>query len=298
VRGSNLDGLVRPDDLNAIARVTRPTQLAALREEMAQQEYAPLLQSHTWFRLWDTSDQLVGILETLHWNRYEPIGASTRAHGKADSGGSSATRLDEAATMPIAVAAQAALAGVGPVGVASTLGSAVGIDAPSPAVTMVAAQQEQDRRKPLDRSERARQMADWLSDSETLIALQCALVLRDILARVMSCLFTSMLCLTLLAAGHLLYLFQGRSSLLTVDLVAVACAAGIAVWLLVAMERDAVLSRLRHTTPGRVDINWEFLKRIAIYGVLPLIAVLGSLFPEIQQPLLGWLEPLRKLVNF
>jgi hypothetical protein len=261
LHGSNLDGLIRPDDLSAVAGVTRPTQLASLRREMAQLEYAPLLQSHTWFRLWDTSDQLVGILETLHWHRYEPISAP------------------------------AALAAARPLSVPAGFEPGV-FDAPAMAV------QEQERRKSSDRIERVRQLASWLSDAETLIALQCGLVLRDILSRVMSCLFTSMLCLTLLSAGHLFYLFQGRSALLTVDLVAVAFAASIAIWLLVSMERDTVLSRLRHTTPGRVDINWEFLKRIAIYGVLPLIAVLGSLFPEIQQPLLGWLDPLRKLVNF
>ena len=114
----------------------------------------------------------------------------------------------------------------------------------------------------------------------------------------MSCLFTAMTCLTLLTAAHLFYLFQARSSFLTVDLVAVAAAASVSICLLVAMERNTVLSRLRNTTPGTVDINWEFLKRVGIYGVLPLVAVLGSLFPEVQQPIFGWLEPLRRLVNF
>jgi len=61
------------------------------------------------------------------------------------------------------------------------------------------------------------------------------------------------------------------------------------------MERDAVLSRLRTTTAGRVNINWDFLRRIAVYGVVPLLVVLSSLFPEIGGTLFGWLEPLRKL---
>lgn len=142
---------------------------------------------------------------------------------------------------------------------------------------------------------RRKALVTWFKDCETLVALQFGLVLRDILARVMSCLFTAMLCLTLLTAGHLLYLFQGRSSLLTVDLIAVATTAVISCWLLVAMERDTVLSRLRHTTPGRVDFNWEFMKRIAVYGALPLVAVIGSLFPEVQDSLFGWLDPIRRM---
>jgi hypothetical protein len=293
LRGSNLEGLVRPDDLSPISPVTRPKQLAGLREEMAQRQYAPLLQSRTWFRLWDTSDRLVGILDKLHWHRYEPIGERRKEEKKDSHDGSEPEDIEDIRQEAVRVVRQTVLAGAS----AGNIGPRVESDVVDVPVTVVVVQQDR-RKKPHEKGERERQLASWLSDAETLIALQCALVLRDILARVMSCLFTSMLCLTLLSAGHLLYLFQGRSSLLAVDLVAVTLAAGIAIWLLVAMERDTVLSRLRHTTPGRVDINWEFLKRIGIYGVLPLIAVLGSLFPEIQQPLLGWLDPLRKLVNF
>ncbi len=227
-------GLLRRRDLDGPAALTRPCQLAELHKELDEQEYAPLLQSRTWFYLWGMSDQLVRMLHRVHWSRCEPL------------------LVSHATT-------------------------------------------EQERKVDIART---KNLALWFSDCETLIALQCALVLRDILARVMSCLFTAMLCLTLLTAAHLFYLFQGRSSFLTVDLMAVACAAGVAIWLLVAMERDTVLSRLRHTTPGRVDFNWEFLKRVGLYGALPLVAVLGSLFPEIQEPLFGWLEPLRKLVNF
>jgi len=128
--------------------------------------------------------------------------------------------------------------------------------------------------------------------------VQFAFVLRDVVARTVSALFTAMLCLTLLTASHLLYSFNGRSALLTVDLLAVAAASLTSIWILVGMERDTVLSRLRDTTPGKVDFNWSFLQRVAVYGVLPLLAVIASLFPEIGGSLFGWLEPLRKLAAF
>ena len=63
------------------------------------------------------------------------------------------------------------------------------------------------------------------------------------------------------------------------------------------MEREPILSRLRNTTPGRLDFNWAFVQRVAVYGVLPLLAVLASLFPEIGNSLFGWLEPLLKPVR-
>ena len=140
--------------------------------------------------------------------------------------------------------------------------------------------------------------AGWFERCEQLVALQIAFVLRDIVARTVTCLFAAMVCLTSLTAAHLLYVFDGRASILTVDMLAVALTALSAVWILVDMERDQVLSRLRSTTPGRVDINWEFLKRLAVYGVLPLLAVIAALFPEVGGTLFGWLEPLRKLSSF
>jgi len=138
----------------------------------------------------------------------------------------------------------------------------------------------------------------WFARCEQLVALQMAFVLRDIVARTITCLFAAMMCLTLLTASHLFYSFNGRASMLTVDLLAVASTALSAVWILVDMERDHVLSRLRSTTPGLVDINWDFIKRIAVYGVLPLLVVIASLFPEVGGTLFGWLEPLRKLTSF
>jgi hypothetical protein len=138
----------------------------------------------------------------------------------------------------------------------------------------------------------------WFAQCEQLVALQMAFVLRDIVARTITCLFAAMMCLTLLTVSHLFYSFNGRASLLTIDLLAVAGTALTVVWILVDMERDHVLSTLRSTTPGRVDINWDFTRRIALYGVLPLLVVIASVFPEIGGTLFGWLEPLRKLANF
>jgi hypothetical protein len=141
-------------------------------------------------------------------------------------------------------------------------------------------------------------IAKWFHECEEYVALQYAFLLRDVLARIMSALFAAMLCLTLLTAAHLFYLFQSRSSLLAIDLMAVGAAAIAAIRIVVGMERDIVLSRLRVTTPGSIDFNWDFIKRVGIYGVLPLLAVVGSLFPEIGNSFFAWLEPLRKLAAF
>jgi hypothetical protein len=132
---------------------------------------------------------------------------------------------------------------------------------------------------------------------ETLLAAERALVLRVITARIMAGLFSGMVILGLLTAGHLLYVFQGRASLLTLDVTAIALASLAAVWMLLGMERDAVLSLIWQTTPGRLNFNWAFVQRLLVYGVVPLLIVVGSLFPEVGAKLVRLIEPLRKLTS-
>jgi hypothetical protein len=55
------------------------------------------------------------------------------------------------------------------------------------------------------------------------------------------------------------------------------------------MDRDAVLSRLSDTDPGKLDK--EFYLRLISYGALPLLTVLASQFPAIGRFLFSWVQP-------
>jgi hypothetical protein len=138
-------------------------------------------------------------------------------------------------------------------------------------------------------------VASCLDCCETLLAATRALVLRDVTARIMSGVFAGMLILGLLAAAHLLYVFQGRASFLVLDMMALGLASVAAVWILLGMERDAILSLIWRTTPGRVTFNWALIQRLIVYGALPLIIVLGSMFPEVGEKLVRVIDPLRRL---
>lgn len=263
---------IRRGDLDAQGKrgdVTSNVRL--LEREMGQQQHAALVQSPTWMHLWKVSDAVVEILRASAWRRIAP--ERHRA-------------VAPAAVKPTVVAS---------VSVAESGAAEAGITTPASVTAVVEA--------PGGSSTEASQSAGvergaLFQQCEEFVALQFAFVLRDIVARTVAALFTAMLCMTLLTAAHLLYSFNPRSSLLTVDLLAVTGAALTSIWILVSMEREPVLSRLRNTTPGRVDLNWTFVQRVAVYGVLPLVAVLASLFPEIGGSIFGWLEPLQKLMHY
>jgi hypothetical protein len=263
---------IRRGDLDAESR--RPdvtSNVMLLEREMAQQQHAALIQSSIWMHFWTLSDAIVEMLTESVWRRSAP-----ERHQALAPSSSKAT-----------VAVNASLPETGGVeGGITTRGTVVAVvDAPVGSRT--------ESNQPA-----GRERAALFQQCEEFVAMQFAFVLRDIVARTVAALFTALLCLTLLTAAHLLYSFNPRSSLLTVDLLAVAGASLTSIWILVSMEREPVLSRLRNTTPGRVDLNWTFVQRLAMYGVLPLVVVLASLFPEIGSSIFGWLEPLRKLMNY
>ena len=55
------------------------------------------------------------------------------------------------------------------------------------------------------------------------------------------------------------------------------------------MDRDAIMSRITATKAN--ELGSAFYLRVAQYGVLPLLTVLSSQFPEINRFLFSWLQP-------
>jgi hypothetical protein len=139
---------------------------------------------------------------------------------------------------------------------------------------------------------------DWFERAQGAVALTQAFVIRDLLSRIVAGLSTACLCFVLLLAAHLLYTFPGRSTLLTIDWIAVGLSGAIAVSILVGMEWSVILSNLWGSDPGRVSFNREFVRRLALYGALPALTLISALFPEMGDTLFSWLAPARAIAGF
>jgi len=65
---------------------------------------------------------------------------------------------------------------------------------------------------------------------------------------------------------------------------------GVVVWRVYSqMERDPVLSAMAQTTPGQLSA--EFWLQVIALGGLPLLGVIGHLFPSFSQFLFQWIAP-------
>ena len=134
-------------------------------------------------------------------------------------------------------------------------------------------------------------------DMEYIVFFHSAIVLRDLLTRLISG-FTIVFCgLLALVVSNLLYTFQGRVYWLSYDAVVLAMATLITVLFLSFLERDAILSRLWHTRPGRISLFSGLTWRMAAYAVVLVATLFTVFFPELGGRLSSWLVPARSLIE-
>jgi hypothetical protein len=65
----------------------------------------------------------------------------------------------------------------------------------------------------------------------------------------------------------------------------------------IEMDRDAVLSAIGNTDPGKVTRDWSFISKIVVYGILPVLGLVASQFPTMGRLLSGMLDPLSRVLG-
>jgi hypothetical protein len=129
----------------------------------------------------------------------------------------------------------------------------------------------------------------------TLVATGVVLVVRELLSALGGSLIlvgpAMMLLITLYATVY----FDQSHCLLglvwTDVLVAIVIVMAVFVW----MDRNDVISRIRHSTPGEIDWNWDFVLKGLVYVALPLLTLFATQFPNIGSGLMQLLEPVQRL---
>jgi hypothetical protein len=66
----------------------------------------------------------------------------------------------------------------------------------------------------------------------------------------------------------------------------------VSAWALVAMERNAVLSYVSGSKPGKVTWDASFVLHLVLFVGLPVAALVAAYFPEIGGPIFESIQPL------
>lgn len=71
----------------------------------------------------------------------------------------------------------------------------------------------------------------------------------------------------------------------------------LTIWTFVQMDRNPILSAIGDTNSGEVNLDRSFIQSVLTYGILPLLGLVATRFPQIERLLSGYLNPLMRFVN-
>ena len=134
------------------------------------------------------------------------------------------------------------------------------------------------------------------AERRKVVALVISLLLQSLVTRVVRGFGIAALLATMQLAGHLLTAFSGRSLALLLDIGLIVVSGALAIRALLTLERDHVLSKLWHGTPGSLNLNSGLVWRAVVYAGLPLLTIISMRFPEVGGQLMTVVEPLRHIM--
>jgi hypothetical protein len=80
--------------------------------------------------------------------------------------------------------------------------------------------------------------------------------------------------------------------MMTVAATELAIAGALAVWAMLAAERNAIFSRLAGGTEGTINWSWQLGGRLAAWVLLPGAGIVATRFPDIGDFVLKLFSPL------
>ncbi len=130
-----------------------------------------------------------------------------------------------------------------------------------------------------------------------LAAMAMTLIIRDALARLGYNLVFVIGAILLVFGSHIVFPYRQHQSLAALDWLFIGFAFAAIVVVLAQMKRNDIIGRLSAANPGeRATWDAEFVLKLTVFGLLPLLTLFAAQFPEIGGTLLHWLEPVEKVL--
>jgi len=134
-------------------------------------------------------------------------------------------------------------------------------------------------------------------DREAVVAMSMVFVIRDALARLGHNLVFITGAVVLVFCSHTLFPFEARHRLQALAWIYVGLTFACLFTVLLQIKRDEILGRVAAVTPGaRTAWDANFVMRLAVFGLLPLLTLFAAQFPDVGGMLLQWLQPVQKVL--
>jgi hypothetical protein len=140
----------------------------------------------------------------------------------------------------------------------------------------------------------SKQVHVWLRLAEDFVAMHVVSFINYVFVHLWNLLTFGTAALLCLLLAMTTYPFQPQR-LLGVFLALVAVSLVIAtVRILVNMNRNDLLSRIAKTEPNKTTFDWGLVSKLLLYGALPIVTLVASLFPQMDW-LFSWVDGLLRV---
>lgn len=137
----------------------------------------------------------------------------------------------------------------------------------------------------------------WLRLAEEYIAIRVVAYIYRLFPYLRNGLLLLTGGLLVLLAALVSYPFQPQHFLMLFMWALMLAGVGLAVTVVVQMNRSEVLSRVAKVEPGKLTIDRHFLSRVVVYALLPLLSLIASQFPQVRGVAFSWLEAILKTLK-
>ena len=137
----------------------------------------------------------------------------------------------------------------------------------------------------------------WLRLAEDFLAIQVVTYINRLFPHLRNGLLNVTIGFVLLLLALIVYPFQPQRYLVLLSTVLLVMTVPTTMYVLAQMNRDEVLSRIAKSQPGKLTWDRAFISQIVIYGVLPLLSLIATQFPEVRGAAFSWLETALKTLK-
>jgi hypothetical protein len=137
----------------------------------------------------------------------------------------------------------------------------------------------------------------WLRAAEEFAAVQVVDYVEWVLQQMRTLalfIFVTLIVTTALISS---YPFQPQGEVKLVFTFLLVGTVASLLYVMVAMNRDEVLSHIADTDPGRVNWSWSFALNIGAVALVPLLTLVSSEVPGLQTALFSWIQPVLKALT-
>jgi hypothetical protein len=132
---------------------------------------------------------------------------------------------------------------------------------------------------------------------QEFLAVRLVAYIRPVISHLRNCLMATMASGLFLLAAVQTYSFQPKRFVSLGILGVLVLAVVVTLWAFLQMDRNTTLSAIGGTAPGKVTFDRPFFLNVLTYGAIPLLGVVATQFPSVGQEILGWVNPLLRVVG-